>query len=127
MDELKVKIDGKEHIVGIEEENNVLKVHLDGKIYNVETSLRNVQPDIENKKESQGSVKDGRIVAAIPGIIYSVDVKEGDRVNKDQKLLSLMAMKMENQVLSPKNGIIKKIYVKKADKVNKGDFLFLIE
>ena len=38
-----------------------------------------------------------------------------------------MAMKMENDITSPKDGKIKEIKVKKNDNVNKGDMLAVIE
>ncbi|MCK5282647.1 MAG: biotin/lipoyl-binding protein [Nanoarchaeota archaeon] len=127
MEELKVVVDGKEHIVRIEEDNNSLKVHLDGKIYNVETSLKNEQKDYGLDKSSSDESKTGSIKAGIPGIVFSVDVKPGQKVKKKQKLISLIAMKMENQILSPINGTVKKLNVKKNDKVNKGDTLIIIE
>jgi len=126
MEELKVNIDGKEHIVKIEEEGNTLKVHLEGKVYTIETSSTKEQKDYdldESSEENSGGV----IKAHLPGIIYSVDVKKGDKVKKGQKLISLVAMKMENQIKSPKKGKVKKINVKKNDKVNKGDVLLVIE
>ena len=45
MEEIKVNIDGKEHLVKIEAGPDKLKVHLDGKVYEVETSLKNTQED----------------------------------------------------------------------------------
>jgi glutaconyl-CoA/methylmalonyl-CoA decarboxylase subunit gamma len=128
MEELKVNIDGKDYAVKIEEGVNHIKVHLDGKVYTVETSLKNQQKEYEIEESSGGgSSKDGQIKATLPGIIFSVDVKEGDTVKKGQKLISFIAMKMENQILSPKEGVVKSIKVKKNDKVNKGDILMSIE
>jgi glutaconyl-CoA/methylmalonyl-CoA decarboxylase subunit gamma len=125
MEELKVKIDGKEHLVKIEEGLNELKVHLDGKVYGVQTSLKKEQDDYEfntdSKKEDNGEIK-----ANIPGLIFSVDIKKDQKVKKGQKLISLIAMKMENQIMSPKEGTVKEVKVKKNDKVNKGDVLLII-
>lgn len=127
MEELKVDIDGKDHIVRIEEEDNRLKVHLDGKTYTVETSLKNEQKDYDLADKSSDDSNGGVIKANIPGIIFSVAVKQGQKVKKGQKLISLVAMKMENQIFSSIEGIVKEIKVKKNDKVNKGDVLIIIE
>ncbi|WP_297071735.1 biotin/lipoyl-containing protein, partial [Thermococcus sp.] len=54
-------------------------------------------------------------------------VGEGDRVEAGQGLLTLEAMKMENEIPAPKNGTIKKILIKKGDTVNTGDPLIEIE
>ena len=127
MEEIKVNIDGKEHSVKVEEGDDHLKVHLDCKVYTVETSLKETQKDYEEGGTGDTSGKEGAIKAALPGVIFSVDVKVGDKVKKGQKLLSLVAMKMENQVNSPIDGTVKGIKVKKDDKVNKGDLLMVIE
>ena len=126
MEELKVKIDNKEHVVKIEEGTNSLKVHLDGKVYAVETSLKNEQKDYDISK-GPNKAEENTIKAEIPGIIFSVDVKEGAKVSKGQKLISLIAMKMENQVISSIEGTVKEIKVKKDDRVNKGDIFMIIE
>ncbi|MBR9699002.1 biotin/lipoyl-binding protein [Candidatus Woesearchaeota archaeon] len=126
MEEIKVNIDGKEQVVKIEEEGNSLKVHLDGKVYTVETGLKNEQKDFD-LEESSDSSAGGSIRAHLPGVIFSIDIKQGDKVKKGQKLCSLVAMKMENQIKAPIAGKIKKINVKKNDKVNKGDILLIIE
>ena len=67
------------------------------------------------------------IKAFIPGIIKSVDVKLGQFVNEGDELLVLEAMKMENQVLSPKAGIVKEIYIEPEQMVMKGQLLIELE
>jgi biotin carboxyl carrier protein len=126
MEEIKVSIDGKEHIVKVEEEGRKLKVHLNGNIYDVETSMSKEQEDY-NLGGSSDEAGSGVIKAEIPGTIFSIDVKEGQEVKKKQKIFSLVAMKMENQILSPVDGVVKQIKVKKDDNVNKGDVLMIIE
>ena len=64
-----------------------------------------------------------KLVAPLPGIIVSVDVKPGDKVKTGQKLLVLEAMKMENNINSDRDGIITKICVTKGDSVMEGDVL----
>ncbi len=72
---------------------------------------------------AEGSV----VVAPMPGKVLRVLVREGDRVEAGQGLLTLEAMKMENEIPAPKNGTIKKILIKKGDTVNTGDPLIEIE
>lgn len=52
-------------------------------------------------------------MAPISGTIAEIFIKEGDFVEKEQKLLTLLAMKMENEILAEKEGKVKKIFVKK--------------
>ncbi len=66
------------------------------------------------------------IKAALAGAISEVFVKEGDLVKEGQKLLTLSAMKMENEVVSEFVGKIKEVKVKQNDKVKEGDDLILL-
>ncbi|MFH1296220.1 MAG: biotin/lipoyl-containing protein [Bacteroidota bacterium] len=63
------------------------------------------------------------IHAFIPGTIVKVFVKEKEKVKKGENLLSLQAMKMNNNLLASINGTIKKIHVKKGDVVVKKQLL----
>ena len=53
-----------------------------------------------------GSAADGAILAPMPGRVIAVDVAEGDRVAKGQKLLTLEAMKMEHGLTAPFDGVV---------------------
>ena len=80
MEEFKVVIDGKEHTVSVEEEGNKLKIHLEGKTYEVDAGLKKQQePELDSTAAGSG---EGTVKAALPGIIFSVDVKEGQSVKK---------------------------------------------
>lgn len=67
------------------------------------------------------------IFAPMPGVILSVDVKEGDSVKEGDTLCVLEAMKMENALLSPRDGVIKSIEVSTADTVEKNALLLTLE
>jgi pyruvate carboxylase subunit B len=67
------------------------------------------------------------VTALMPGLIIEIAVKEGDSVKKGQGLLIIEAMKMQNELKSPKDGIVKKIIVKKGQTVNNNDKLIVIE
>jgi len=69
----------------------------------------------------------GEVRTSMPGKVTRVFVKEGDFVEKDKPLLTLEAMKMENEFRAPKDGIVKSIKVKVGDVVNAGALLVVIE
>ncbi|MCF8301824.1 MAG: acetyl-CoA carboxylase biotin carboxyl carrier protein subunit [Bacteroidales bacterium] len=60
-----------------------------------------------------------KVKAVIPGTIVKVFVKPGAKVSEGDPLLTLSAMKMENEVHAPIDGEIKKVYVKPKDVVYK--------
>lgn len=75
--------------------------------------------------ESQAGVQ--RIRADMPGKVIRVLVKPGERVECDQGLLVLEAMKMQNEIRAPKGGIVKELGVRAGGTVGSGDFLVSLE
>ena len=129
MEELVVKVDGREYKVFVEEtEEGKILVHCEGDVYEVETK-KDVEPSAIERLHQKQSVEEGKleITALLPGIIYEVKIKQGTKVKQGQSLFTLMAMKMENDITAPRDGVVKEIKVKKNDNVNKGDVLAVLE
>lgn len=66
------------------------------------------------------------LLSPIAGLISEVFVKEGEFVKKDQKVLMLSAMKMENEIVSEFSGKVKEILVEKDQEVKEGDVLIVL-
>ncbi|MGP1515319.1 MAG: biotin/lipoyl-containing protein [Bacteroidales bacterium] len=84
----------------------------------------------ENKKQYRQlyvQVSAGEVYAFIPGNVMNIFVKEGDKVKKGDALLSLHAMKMDNNICSNIDGVVKSINVKKGQAVSKNDVLINVE
>ncbi|MBE5759269.1 MAG: biotin/lipoyl-binding protein [Clostridiales bacterium] len=62
----------------------------------------------------------------LPGSIVEIVAKVGDTVKNGQPILILEAMKMENEILAPKDGVIAQILVERGQFVNNGDVLAVI-
>ena len=128
MEELVVKVDGKEYKVFVEEtEQGKILVHCGGDVYEVETK-KDAEPSVIERLQKKGTAEEGKleITSPLPGIVYEVKVKEGSDVKQGQSLFTLMAMKMENDITAPRDCIVKEIKVKKDDNVNRGDVLAII-
>lgn len=91
------------------------------KIFNEEMLLH------ESLKKDGGLTAGDKLSAGMPGKITKVFVEAGKEVKKDQPLLIMEAMKMENEIRSPKDAILKKIYVKEGDVVESGAPLISFE
>ncbi|WP_309492272.1 biotin/lipoyl-containing protein [Candidatus Hecatella orcuttiae] len=63
------------------------------------------------------------VTAPLAGVVASIKCKVNDNVKAGEPLLSLEAMKMENEILSPVSGIVKRIAVAEKQDVNEGDVL----
>jgi biotin carboxyl carrier protein len=68
-----------------------------------------------------------KIVAPMPGKVIRLLVKPGDKVEAGQGLLVVEAMKMQNEVKSPKTGTVEKLLAKENQAVNAGDILAWID
>ena len=68
-----------------------------------------------------------KVNSPMPGTILNVLVKAGDTVTEGQNLMVLEAMKMENEILSPKAGKVAQVAVTKGSTVATGDLRAVIE
>jgi biotin carboxyl carrier protein len=65
--------------------------------------------------------------AIIPGRVLSVDVADGDSVEAGHRVLVVEAMKMQNELRSPRAGTISGVAVGPGQTVELGDLLLVIE
>jgi biotin carboxyl carrier protein len=145
MKNFKFTIQGNKYDVNIlNVEDNVAEVEVNGATYKVELEkvfsqsktpklMRPVVvPETESDKSqlktsAPASPKGaGYVKSPLPGVILNVHVREGDKVKIGTKLITLEAMKMENNINADKEGIIKSIKIKPGDSVLEGDLLIEI-
>ena len=143
MKKFKFTINGNVYEVEIQGfEENIAKVEVNGTPYDVEihrdlkmtktpTLVRAEAPPPKGKETRIPKVPSKTtnlaVKSPLPGTIISVLVKEGDKVSMGQKLLTMEAMKMENNVLAEKAGIVKSVLVKPGDTVLQNDTLVEID
>jgi acetyl-CoA/propionyl-CoA carboxylase biotin carboxyl carrier protein len=63
----------------------------------------------------------------LAGTVSSVAVKIGEALKPGQRVVTLIAMKMENEIVSEGYGKIKEIKVKENQSVDSGDTLIILE
>ena len=63
----------------------------------------------------------------MPGKIAALLVGEGQAVRSGQGVIVVEAMKMENELLAPKDGRVTRIRVRPGDTVEAGAALFTVE
>ncbi len=66
------------------------------------------------------------IISPMPGTIINVLVKAGDVVKRNQVLVVLEAMKMENEIVSPRDGTVLSVSATKGGAVNVSEELVRI-
>jgi biotin carboxyl carrier protein len=70
---------------------------------------------------------EGRQQITAPMPVVRLLVQEGDAVEAGQGLLVVEAMKMQNEIPSPKSGRVEKLFAKEGLAVNAGDVLAWVE
>ena len=104
----------------------------DQRVYSVEVSGKPLTVTLE-EDASSGQIGettgiDGPALVKSPmsGKIALVRTPLDSKVEEGQSLIVLEAMKMQNEVASPKTGIVKELYVIQGDLVKAGDKLCLV-
>ena len=67
------------------------------------------------------------ILAPMPGKVVRVQTEAGAAVEKGAGVVVVEAMKMQNEMKSPREGVVVSIKVKPGDTVNAGDVLAVVE
>jgi biotin carboxyl carrier protein len=62
----------------------------------------------------------------MPGLIISINVREGQTVSQGDRLITLESMKMQNELKSPKDGIIRTLRIKPGDNVEQNQVLLTV-
>lgn len=68
-----------------------------------------------------------QITAPMPGKVVRVLVEVGQQIEAGQGVVVVEAMKMQNEMKSPKSGIIAELHAETGATVNAGDVLVIIE
>ena len=74
-----------------------------------------------------GHVADGVIAAPMPGKVTAVEISQGEKVSKGQRLLTLEAMKMEHGLTAPFDGTVAELGAEAGAQVSEGAVLARIE
>lgn len=121
-------LDGKVHsVLARRHGKGCYTLWLDGYRYEVEAldeRTRAIRALSVDKEKSSGPAP---LVAPMPGLVVKISVQVGDAVSAGQALVSIEAMKMENELRSKSAGTVKTIRVSAGTAVEKGTILVELE
>ncbi|HKS28274.1 MAG TPA: biotin/lipoyl-containing protein [Pyrinomonadaceae bacterium] len=101
------------------------EVRVRGRVYSVALSdPKRLRASASSAAHADGSAQ---IVAQMPGKVVRVQVEAGAQVEAGDPILVVEAMKMQNEMKSPKAGTVASINTKAGATVNAGDVLAVIE
>ncbi len=140
------RLDGQPvHIDAVIPRRDVLSLLVDGHAYEIKreqtatdlhmwvgsTRLAVELPDprsLRSRQKAGGDEKGPRkILAPMPGRVVRLLVAEGSEVEAGQGIVVVEAMKMQNEIKSPKKGVVKRISAIPGAAVNPGDVLAIVE
>ncbi|WP_158837446.1 biotin/lipoyl-containing protein [Polaribacter sp. L3A8] len=139
MKSYKFKVNDNGYTVNIKShEDNIINLEVNGTLYEVKmneeikksktptlvraASLRPAEPLKVNPKSQKT-----RIVAPIPGVVLSIDVKVGDTLKVGDRVLVLEAMKMENSIVCENAGTITAIKISVGQQVLHDELMIELE
>ncbi|HEX5235579.1 MAG TPA: biotin/lipoyl-containing protein [Silvibacterium sp.] len=122
---LSLIIDGQAWRAVLEEDANEPAVYVAG----TRIPYRIDDPRSLKARRGQGTGAAGpkTIKASMPGRVVRVLAQKGDAVEAHQGVVVIEAMKMQNELKSPKAGIVAELRVSPGDAVSAGDVLAVIE
>ena len=123
-DVLSVIIGGKAY--EIKRERTALDMHLWVGSVRYAAQLRDPR-SLRSRATSDDGKGPRKLVAPMPGKVVRVLVQEGAEVDAGQGIVVVEAMKMQNEIKSPKRGIVRKLVASENAAVNSGDVLAVVE
>jgi biotin carboxyl carrier protein len=140
------RLDGKPvNIDAVITRHNVLSLLVDGRAYEIKreqtatdlhiwvgttcfaVELRDPRSLRSRNLAAEDEKGPRKIFAPMPGRIVRLLVVENSDVEAGQGIVVVEAMKMQNEIKSPKKGIVKKISATPGTAVNPGDVLAIVE
>jgi len=112
------------------------EVDVDGDVFNVKISpVRDgasgaehpAEPGGPEKKKGLEEVPPGALLCGMAGLILSIEVELGAKVEVGDRVALIEAMKMRRQINSPRKGVIKEIRVSEGEMVDPEDILMVVE
>ena len=139
MKNYKFKVNENGYTVHIKaHEDNIINLEVNGTLYEVvlQQEIKKTKTPILVRSASKQpaaplqvnpkSTKT-KIVAPIPGVILSLNVKVGDTIKENDLILVLEAMKMENNIVAEKSGVVASVKVEVGQQVLQDAILIELE
>lgn len=123
-DFLSLLIEGRSHEVGLERRSSGYTVVLEDDVVPVDLADAARGAGTMAKKAVSGTA---HVTAPMPGKIVRVLVEPGDEVAQGQGLVVMEAMKMENELRSPRAGRVRERPAREGQAVETGALLVVVE
>jgi biotin carboxyl carrier protein len=124
-DVLSLLIEGKAYEIKRERTATDLHLWVGGVRYAAE--LRDPRSLRSRKGEAGDDTGPRKLIAPMPGKVIRILLQERAKVEAGQGIVVMEAMKMQNEIKSPRKGTIQKLLAAEGANVNAGDVLAIVE
>ena len=119
-------VENKSFTVDVAEKDDAYTVAYEGKSFQVGVlDERKVRRG--GAGASLGGAGEKEVCSMMPGKVVELLVQAGDAVEKDQGVIIIEAMKMENEIRAPVAGTVKAVHVAAGQAVESGELLVELE
>jgi biotin carboxyl carrier protein len=121
-----VLIDGQSHDVELDESGDLVEVMVDSELLTVDVADERT---LRLRAGAAGFTVTGKVTltAPMPGKVVKVLVGPGAQVTEGQGLVVVEAMKMENELKSPKSGTVVEVFAQEGSTVEANAKLLSVE
>lgn len=139
-------LDGREIAVeGVVVRPNVLSLRIAGRVHEVKREVSGMGTHLwvghtpyaaewrdprslrGRKRSAEDDLSPQKLIAPMPGKVIRILLREKDQVEAGQGIVVMEAMKMQNEIKSPRKGTVQKILATEGASVNAGDVLAIVE
>lgn len=108
--------DGRSHLVHIAQDKDKIYLVCQGQQF----ILQKPEEGAKAYHREEEKTAEGRLLvkAPMPGKVIKISVAENEKVRRNQTLVIVEAMKMENEIKSSLEGYVKKVFVRAGDLVD---------
>jgi len=127
----KIDKNAKQESVSVANSNGEYTVIVNGEKFNVQVS-EGLDASVEVKSVTSAassapvSSSGEKIMASLPGTVFKVVASVGNSIKEGDVIVILEAMKMEIEIVAPKDGVVSSIDVKEGQTVENGQLLATI-
>ena len=120
---LSIRLGERRRTLFVARSENKVYVHVEGQLFEFEETGAQGQAFAGGA----GTIGDGSVSSPMPGRVVKIPVEEGQQVEKNQVLVIVEAMKMENPLKSSMDGTVRKIHYAEGDLVDAGKPIVEVE
>lgn len=111
-DEMEIRVAGRLHVVPYLVQGSSVSFVFEGETYESEIADKGARTKARHRDHSTS--------APMPGVVLKILASAGDTVTKGTPLLILEAMKMEHQIVAPRDGTIAAVHCREGELVQPG-------